>query len=369
MVVVNPAHSGGGAGDGATDLVAAANEGVSIVGVLDPELRELFFSQPMLAEADDLAQKLGGHLRWFDSVEDFNAALRGGEDFPDASALITTWGMPRLEGAVLGAFPQLRIVAHTGASVKFLVSEELFDQAILVTESGDAMARPVAEVALTFTLALLHQIHRLDHAGHGVGTETNSVLWEMGARSQREILGAQIGVVGASRTGRSYINLVQALGAEVSLYDPTVGSEEARRLNVRLKSLPELMATSQVVSVHAPTLPETFHMIDQEMLELMPEGAGLTNTARSWVVDEAALVRLLQTGKIDAALDVYDEEPLPADHPLRTLPNVLMTPHTAAGTLDGRRRAGRIVIEEIRRFVENRDLEHAVPLNQLATRA
>jgi phosphoglycerate dehydrogenase-like enzyme len=115
-----------------------------------------------------------------------------------------------------------------------------------------------------------------------------------------------------------------------------------------------------VVALHAPSLPETHHLIDARRLALLPDGAGLVNTARSWLVDEAALLAEVRTGRIDAALDVFDDEPLPTDHPLRGLPNVLLTPHHAAGTVEGRLRQGGIVVDEVERLLRGEGLRHAV---------
>ncbi|MCW3819140.1 hydroxyacid dehydrogenase [Micromonospora sp. DR5-3] len=273
-----------------------------------------------------------------------------------AEVLVTSWGVPRLDAALLDRAPALRLVAHTGASVKPFVTPELFARGITVTQAGQGMARSVAEVALAFTLALLHQTPRFDHALH-TGTS-----WRQAEQAppRHEILGCPVGVVGASRTGRAYLELVRALGAEVSVYDPTLAAADAAALGARLVSLDELLAGSRIVALHAPTLPETRHLLGARELALLPDGAGLVNTARSWLVDEAALVAELSGGRIDAALDVYDEEPLPTGHPLRALPNVLLTPHQAAGTVQGRRRQGEIVVDEIARYVAGRPLAHAV---------
>lgn len=218
------------------------------------------------------------------------------------------------------------------------------------------MARPVAEVALAFTLALLHRIHRFDHALRG------GVPWERAeaAPERHQILGCPIGVIGASRTGRAYIALVRALGADVTVADPYLGPEDADALGVRVAGLDEVLATSRITAVHAPALAETRHLLGPRELALLPDGAGLVNTARSWLVDEAALLAELRTGRIDAALDVYDAEPLPAEHPLRALPNVLLTPHQAAATVEGRQALGDSTVAEIERHLGGRELLHQV---------
>ncbi|MFI0938267.1 hydroxyacid dehydrogenase [Streptomyces sp. NPDC021020] len=274
----------------------------------------------------------------------------------DAEILVTAWGTARLDAALLERAPRLRLVAHTGGAVSPYVTGAVLDRGVRVTQAGAAMAPPVAEVALAFTLALLHRVHRFDHALRA------GLPWEeaSAAPERHGIAGCPVGVVGASRTGRAYIALARALGAEVSVYDPYLPPDEARALGVRATGLDNLLATSRVVAVHAPALPETHHLLAARELALMPDGAGLVNTARSWLVDESALLAELRTGRLDAALDVFDAEPLPPDHPFRTLPNTLLTPHQAAATVEGRQALGDSTVAEIARYVSGEPLLHAV---------
>ncbi|MFI6292340.1 hydroxyacid dehydrogenase [Nonomuraea sp. NPDC050790] len=304
-----------------------------------PALRARFFPNPehLLALGD---------VRLVDDHAGLPAALPGTE------VLVTSWGAPALGRELLDLAPELRLLAHTGATVKPFVTEESWARGVRVTQAGAGMARSVAEASLAFTLALLYRVQRFDHALR------SGAAWEAASLTppRHEILGCRIGVVGASRTGRAYMELVRALGAEVIVHDPY---HEAS------VGLDELVSTSQVVALHAPVLPETRHMIGARELALMPDGAMLVNTARSWLVDQEALLAELKTGRVDAALDVFDEEPLPIGHPFRELPNVLLTPHQAAGTVECYRRLGDIVTGEIARFAAGRSLEHEVTAEML----
>lgn len=280
---------------------------------------------------------------------------------PPARILVTAWGTARMDAELLTTAPHLELLAHTGGAVSPYTSEELFARGVLVTQAGAAMARSVAEVCMAFTLALLHRIHRFDHALH------DGADWDRASAAppRHEILGCPVGVIGASRTGRAYIALATALGARVSVHDPLLTEDEATTLGVRRTGLDELLAASRIVAVHAPALPETHHLIGSRELALLPDGAGLVNTARSWLVDEEALIAALRTGRIDAALDVYDAEPLPPDHPLRRLPNVLLTPHQAAATVECRQALGESIVDEIVRFVGGKPLLHVVDRSAL----
>ncbi|MFF2051420.1 hydroxyacid dehydrogenase [Leifsonia sp. NPDC058194] len=321
---------------------------VAVPAVLRPQ----FFADGDEARLAEAATRLGGGLAFAESMAQARHAL----DLAAVRVLVVAWGVPPLDAALLDRMPGLEVVAHCGASIRPFATPELFARGVLVTQAGAAMARSVAEVSLAFTLALLHRLPRFDHALHA-GAE-----WEVAesAPAQHELLGAPIGVVGASRTGRAYLALLVALGARPLLADPTIGDDEARALGAEPAALDALLANSRIVALHAPSLPETHRMIGARELALMPDGAGLVNTARSWLVDEAALLAELRTGRLDAAVDVFDDEPLPADSPFRGLPNALLVPHKAAGTREGRLRQGSTVVGEVERHASGRPLEHAI---------
>ena len=330
---------------------------MSVIAVaVQPALRELFFPgeiwEALVALGEvrvpDEPDRLG-------DVSTFQRLLAGAE------VVVTSWRCAPLSAEVLAAAGQLRLMAHTGASVKAYATPESFAAGVRVTQAGQAMAYAVGEQALALSLALLHQVHRFDHALRtGAGWAAAKT-----ARPRRELRDSLVGVLGASRTGRAYIGLVRALGARVLVCDPYLSGDEARALGVTRVELDELMSASRLVCLHAPVLPETIGMIGARELALMPDGGLLVNTARSALVDTAALVAELRTGRIDAALDVYDEEPLPVDHPLRALPNALLTPHEAGGTIEARRRGGEIVVAEVGRFLRGEPLRHEVTLPML----
>ncbi|KGN30855.1 3-phosphoglycerate dehydrogenase [Knoellia sinensis KCTC 19936] len=276
---------------------------------------------------------------------------------PDVEVLVAGWGVPPLTPELLDTAPRLRLIAYVGAAVKSFATPAMFQRGVVLTQAGMGMARPVAEVALTFSLSLLHQIHVFDHALRS-GTDFDATLAL--ARPRHEIAGAAFGVVGASRVGRAYTSLAQNLGATVAVHDPYLDEAEAAALGVRRVGLDELMARSRIVALHAPVLPETKEMIGAGQLASMPDGSGLVNTARAWLIDSEALLAELRSGRIDAALDVFDDEPLRVDDPLRRLPNVLLTPHQAAGTIEGRARQGTVLLEEIGRYFRGEPLAHCV---------
>jgi phosphoglycerate dehydrogenase-like enzyme len=172
--------------------------------------------------------------------------------------------------------------------------------------------------------------------------------------------------------------LVLALGAATVVFDPYADDALLAELDVdRADTLDELLSACTVVALHAPSTPQTHHMIGRRELSLMRDGATLINTARASLIDTDALLDELRSGRLRAALDVFDEEPLPPDHPLRKLAaaggvaadNLLLTPHVASHTRQAYHRQGDIVVEEIRRFAQGHPLRYAVTPQMLLTMA
>jgi phosphoglycerate dehydrogenase-like enzyme len=155
----------------------------------------------------------------------------------------------------------------------------------------------------------------------------------------------------------------------VWVYDPYLSEEQAGELGVSRMGLDELMSGCPVVSVQAPVTAETHHMLGARELALLKDGAVFINTARSQVVDQDALLAELQSGRIQAALDVFDQEPLPVDSPFRRLENVIISPHIAGASRQARLRQGEIVVSEIERFFSGQPLRYRVSRAMLETMA
>ncbi|RVH36091.1 hydroxyacid dehydrogenase [Sinorhizobium meliloti] len=267
--------------------------------------------------------------------------------------LVTGWGAPSIDASVLHRAPRLRLIVHAAGTIKGLVDESVFDAGIKVTHAAEANSVPVAEFTLAAIIFAGKQVFRFrDIYAADRSRKRSQIL-------QGEAIGnyrRTVGIVGASRIGRRVIALLHPFDYQVLLYDPLIGDAEAGVLKVEKVDLDTLMARADIVSLHAPLLPETRHMIDRRQLALMKDGATLINTARGALVDEAALIEKLQSGAIDAVIDVTHPE-IPAENsPLYDLPNVLLTPHIAGAIGLERARLGEMAIEEIARFVEGRPL-------------
>ncbi|WP_062204660.1 hydroxyacid dehydrogenase [Streptomyces sp. NBRC 109706] len=273
----------------------------------------------------------------------------------ETEVLITGWGCPPLTVETLDAAPKLRAVLHTGGSVKYLLPDEGWERGLLVSSAATANALPVAEYALGMILLAGKGVFQLagryrDERGFTLG-EVHPHVGNVGRR---------VGVIGASRIGRRLIELLRPHDLDVVLHDPYVDEAAAARLGVRAVGAAELFRESDIVTVHAPAVPETDHLVDRAALASMRDGALFLNTARGSLVDHRALTAELVSGRLSAILDVTDPEPLPADSPLWGLPNVLLTPHIAGSQGNELRRLGGTAVDELARLAAGHPLHHRV---------
>ena len=322
-------------------------------------LRPSLYAQLFTPEIDRALRELG-HVVFHD--EECNLTSNElAERIPGFDIVVTGWGSPHFTNEVLVAADRLRLIAHSAGSIKAMLPPAIFESGITVTHAASAIAPAVAEMSLLLAMLLLRQAHKYDRALKAGEPWGSTYTLGLG----QEIAGQRVGVIGAGYTGRCFIKLLRALEAEVWVYDPYLSEAQAAELGVRKVALEELLSRCPVVSLQAPSTQETYHMIGARELSLLPDGAIFINTARSWLVDQEALLAELQRGRIQAALDVFDQEPLPEDHPFRKLDNVVLTPHVAGATVQARHRQGQVVVEEIQRFLKGNPLRYQITREML----
>lgn len=326
-----------------------------------------------LALDPDLAPDLMGPEQWCalertsivlnrEPLREFNAS--GARSIlGEAEVLLTGWGCPRLDTEALAHAPALRLVAHTGSSVKPIVSDALWQRGVAVVSAAAANAVPVAEYTLAAILLANKGVFRArdDYARSGVpGRHPWTAPGETGNYR------AVVGILGASRTGRAVIRLLQPFDLEVLVFDPLAPREEIEALGAASVSLSLLAERAHVLTLHAPLLPQTRALIDARFLSRLRDGTTLINTARGELVDAGALEAELVSGRLSAILDVTHPEPLPSTSPLLRMPNVFVTPHIAGAAGHETRRMADLMIEEIDRFSGGEPLRHAVTPEMLA---
>ena len=275
----------------------------------------------------------------------------------DITVLVTGWGCPRVDAAVLRRAPHLRLIAHAAGTVKSFIAPEVFDAGITVCNAAAANAIPVAEFTLAAILFANKDVFGFQTLYRRKRDQTHP------EQLTDEPVGnwhKTVGIVGLSRIGRRVIDLLRPFDLSVLVHDPYLSAAEATALGVQNLPLDEVIRHSDVLSLHAPALESTRHMIDARRLALLRDGGTLINTARGSLVDQAALTRELVSGRISAVIDVTDPEVLPATSPLYDLPNVLLTPHIAGAVGRERERLGEMAVAEVERFVKGDPLAHQV---------
>lgn len=283
----------------------------------------------------------------------------------EVEILITGWGAPLVDEAALARMPRLRAVLHTAGTVKHTVNRAVFDAGITVTTSARANAVPVAEFALAELLLAGKRTLAIEQAYRESRARINLIA----DYPRIGNYGSTVGLVSASTIGVMVADLLRPFSVDVLIYDPYASAERITALGAAKVELDELMAFSDVVSIHTPMTPETTNLIDARRIGLMRDGATLINTARPLIVDNDALRRELATGRLAAVLDVTDPEPLGADDPLWSMPNVRLTPHLAGSQGNELHRMGASTLEEVRRLVAGTAPQFAVTEQMLVTMA
>jgi D-3-phosphoglycerate dehydrogenase / 2-oxoglutarate reductase len=231
---------------------------------------------------------------------------------------------------ILSASARLRLIQKLGAGVDRIDRKACAEKGIAVARLAGVNSIPVAEHTLLLILAALRRLPLMDRR-----TRAGEWLKEEARGVSRQLHGKQIGLVGLGAVGKALVKLLAGFDIKIVYYDPVVASAELeRQIPIQYMPLEELLATSDIVSLHLPLLPETTGLISEQRIARMKLGAVLINCARGGLVDEVALARALVEKRLFAAgLDAFAQEP-PIDSPLLALDETVVTPHMAGATID-----------------------------------
>ncbi|MEO8836658.1 MAG: hydroxyacid dehydrogenase [Caldimonas sp.] len=250
----------------------------------------------------------------------------------------------QVRGALLAAAPRLRVVGRLGVGLDNIDVEACAARGIAVIPATGANARAVAEYVIAAAMLLLR-------GAYGSTGDVAAGRWPRNALSQgRELAAKTLGLVGFGSIGQMTGVLAKAIGMRVVAFDAVVGAGDAAYASVGAApaSLEEVVAASDVVSLHVPLLPATRGLFDAARISAMKRGAVLINTSRGGIVDETALVAALHGGRLGgAALDVFEHEPLGAENPFTGCPNLLLTPHIAGVSFEANERVSALIAERV----------------------
>jgi len=245
---------------------------------------------------------------------------------------------------IIAAGTRLRLVCRAGVGLDNIDLKAAEERGIKVFNTPEAPAEAVAELSVGLILSLARSISQADLAmKEGKWIKSKLTGWEL--------KGKTLGTIGLGNIGERVAKLAKAFGMNILITKRTPPDPALlKALEAEFVPLSELLRRSDVVTIHIPYTAETHHMIGEKELQLMKEGAYLVNTSRGPIVDESALLKTLQSGRLrGAALDVYEFEP-PKDWTLMRLPNVVCTPHIGAETEEAQRTAATLMAEKVINF-------------------
>lgn len=285
-------------------------------------------------------------------------------------ALVTGWGVPALTDLVFERADRLRIIAHSAGSVKGFLSQQVVDKHLLprrivVFSANHAIAYNVAEYTVGMLITASRRIADQAEYIRGSGGWKHP---EFSGNGQF-LHGSTVGIVSASKVGREVIRMLKPFDVQILVYDPYLSDWDAGRMGVEKVELDDLFSRSDMVSLHAPNTAETQGMVGARQLKRLREGALFVNCSRGAVLNHDALFTEAAAGRIRVVLDVTTPEPLPADSPLRKLPNVTITPHVSGAGLYGYYRIGSSTLQALEEFFADLPVTDAVPFDRYATLA
>jgi D-3-phosphoglycerate dehydrogenase / 2-oxoglutarate reductase len=274
--------------------------------------------------------------------------------------LMVSHGAPRITGAILDETPRLRFIGELEGD-RFARRIDLASAAahgVKVVDTTHGSSTPVSEWALGMMLIGLRNagsLFRRMIAGEIIGQADKR---DDPGYLRGELTGKRVGLIGCGHIGRRLLELLAPFRCNILVYDPHVPRLLADIYDVTLTSLEAVMSRPDVVVCLAPLTPETRRMIGAREIALLSPGAVFVNVSRGAIVDSEALVARLRQNDMVACLDVFDPEPVPADSPVRTLPNVFLTPHIAGVTAACGPRFVSLMLDEMQRFLSGDETRH-----------
>jgi phosphoglycerate dehydrogenase-like enzyme len=280
---------------------------------------------PLTATPDDLADRL----------RDVNGILS-----------LNGVGAPDITPEIIADCPDLKVAAisHWFHGLHDTAVSAWKEAGLTVIDSSDGNNFAVAQWSLGAILTGMFRFNELDRAMR------SGVEWPDHELTTEFLDGQRVGIVGLGRIGSLMAGLLSPFNAELVGYDAYVNAEQAAEMGVRWMDLDELMATSDIITFHLPVTDDTARMITRKHIESIPDGVLVVNSARTAILDHDAFMEGLIAGRFRAVVDVFEPEPPPLDDPIRSLPNVVMTPHIAGSSILMCRVSGRTAINALRSF-------------------
>src|SRR5215813_712164 len=265
----------------------------------------------------------------------------------------------KVNSELLEAAPKLRVIGRAGVGVDNIDVPAATARGVVVMNAPDGNTITTAEHTIALLVALARRVPQAN-------SSLKSGKWERKNFIGTELQNKVLGIVGLGRIGRVVASRARALGMNIIAYDPFVAPEQARDLEIEVAALDEVFRRADFLTIHTPLTPETRGIIGRDAFAKMKKGVRIINCARGGLIDEAALREAIESGKVaGAALDVFETEPPPPDHPLLQLDQVIATPHLGASTTEAQEGVAFTVAEQMRDYLLAGALRGAVNIPAL----
>lgn len=259
-----------------------------------------------------------------------------------------------VDGAMMDAAPQLKVIGRAGVGVDNIDISAATERGIAVVNAPSGNTIAAAELTMALILSSMRHVAAAD-ASIRVGR------WDRALYKGSELRGRRLGLIGAGRIGAEVATRCMAFGMDVIIYDPYLSQERADEIGCRLTTLDEIIESGDVISMHVPLTDETKNLINATTIARMKPGTYVVNASRGGVVNETDLAEALGSGHLGGAgLDVYEDEPLASDSPLRDAPRLTLTPHLGASTVEAQEHVAVEVAETIVAVLADGDLARAL---------
>jgi len=321
---------------------------------LEAEVTKSFFTDEVKKKLESNFDVVYLHGDGNPTVEDFEKYAK------DCDVVITGWGHPQITAQMLSD-TKVKLIAHTGGSVGSLTGADVYDSGVRVISGNLMYAESVAEGVVSYILMGLRKIpHYVSNVRSGG--------WHMDKKyNTKGLLGETVGLVGFGTITRFLIEMLQAFRVNIMLYSSyPPDSDYCKKYNVTPAGLDEIFEKCKIVSLHSAMTERTRGMIGKKQFDLLQDGSLFINTARGRIVDEEEMIEALKQNRFDAVLDVFCNEPLSSDSPLRTFDNVYSIPHLAGPTIDRRPLIAGTVIDNILKFEKGESMELEILKNVAA---
>lgn len=321
----------------------------------DRRVKKVVIADPLSNEGLDLLAAADG-LEVVDVSSEGREALE--EALRDAEGLIVRSGT-RVDGPLLDVAERLEVIGRAGVGVDNIDMRAATRRGVAVINAPGGNTSSTAELAFALLLAAARRVAEADRS-------VREGRWDRKALRGRQLQGNTLGVIGAGRIGTEVARRAHAFGMRILAYDPYLSAERAADERIERVELDELLERADFVTVHVPLTEQTRGMIGVAEIGRMKPAAILINAARGGIVDERALAVALEQRKLGgAAIDVYETEPLPGEHALRGVPNLVMTPHLGAATMEAQREVALEISKRVRDALVAADLTPALNVPQI----